>query len=66
MYLLFTVDHLGAICCISNPDLSFLDISLYAWGILLSFLIDGSHLWCGFQAEAWVSLVVLQGFEVLG
>ena len=43
-----------------------LDISLYAWGILLSFLIVGSYLWCGFQAETWVSLVVLQGFEVLG
>ena len=58
------LDHLGAIWCVSNSDLSFLDISLYAWGILLSFLIVGSHLWCGFQAETWVSLVVLQGFEV--
>src|SRR5260221_13436630 len=34
-------------------------------GILLSFLIVGSSLWCGFQAEPWVSLVGFQGFGVL-
>src|SRR5258707_11546367 len=33
--------------------------------ILLSFLIVGSSLWCGFQAETQVSLVVLQGFGIL-
>ena len=52
-------DHFGAIWCISNSDLSFLDISPYAWGILLSFPIVGSSLWCGFQAETQVLLVVL-------
>ncbi len=59
------LDHLGAICCISNPDLSFLDIPPHTWGILLPFLSVGSHPWCGFQAKTQVSLVVLQGFEVL-
>src|SRR5260221_364887 len=34
-------------------------------GILLSFLIVGSRLWCGLQAEPRVSLVVIQGFWVL-
>src|SRR5260370_40099896 len=35
-------DHLGAIWCISNLDLSNLDISPYAWDVLLSFPIIGS------------------------
>ena len=59
------LDHPGDNWCISNPDLSFLDTSPYAWGVFPSFSIVGSHLWCGFQAETWVPLVVLQGFGIL-
>src|SRR5258708_35328537 len=58
-------DHPGDNWCISNPDLSFLDTSPYTWGVFPPFSIVGSHLWCGFQAETWVPLVVLQGFGVL-
>src|SRR5258708_29426646 len=57
-------DHPGDNWCISNPDLSFLDTSPYAWGVFPPFSIVGSHLLCGFQAETWVPLVVLQGFGI--
>src|SRR5260221_493983 len=57
-------DHLGAICCISNPDLSFLNISGCSSGVLLSFSFIGSLL-CYLQQQLY-TLVKEKFLSTLG